>query len=690
MESKFFGKDGLIWWKGVVEDRKDPIMLGRVRVRIFGWHTEDKAQMPTETLPWAMPSLPGDNGRNVVGYKEGDWCWGFFLDGLDAQKPIVVGFIPGIDTNAANPQKGFNDPTSDSDLMSVPRPPEMVASTGTLPFDPLDPTQSAVSELPEPPPGANLAFGELLSTFDISKSKFDVNRDGTYNAEDAQKMIDAGKAGGEFFSGEAISAMPVLPPTVPMSRYPLESRLKEPMTSRLARNERIEETIVSAKNSAIGKGEGAGYKSSKTPGDDSPSFPFEEPQSPYAAKYPYNHVYESEAGHVIEVDDTPGAERMHWYHRTGTFTEIHPNGLEVNRIVNKQYNFIYQDFFLASGASINMDAKAAFRMKCGQEMNRHVGGNMNANVSKNYQLNVGGDMKTEVSGNYMLGVGGDGYVYVDGGVLYIKVAGDISIESVEGSVEIKSPKAVSLSAPVIHLQGQDGGEATINLVSSDINANYLTAHKADSAPSGPGDKPDPPEIFEGIENNADEAASASSAKDGFMLPTGDVGDLWKPVSDSNGNLVTLGTNQTPHKIHEALPTGELEAVMIKYRYADNSEKEWQVVRPVHTVGEFIDSPIHGEMFEDGQRYLQRWKKPGGDYPQQVFWITGSAQHLILDSSARHMCWGAFNDKLPLPSLTPIAPEEPETPNTPDTPAPTLPDVPADDVIPDDGIDDGGL
>ena len=48
MKSKFLGKDQFIWWKGVVEDRKDPIMLGRVKVRIFGWHSEDKQKIPPE------------------------------------------------------------------------------------------------------------------------------------------------------------------------------------------------------------------------------------------------------------------------------------------------------------------------------------------------------------------------------------------------------------------------------------------------------------------------------------------------------------------------------------------------------------------------------------------------------------------------------------------------------------------
>ena len=51
-----------------------------------------------------------------------------------------------------------------------------------------------------------------------------------------------------------------------------------------------------------------------------------EPASPYNAQYPYNYVYQTPRGHVVEIDDTPDAERIHIYHKSGTFIEMHPNG----------------------------------------------------------------------------------------------------------------------------------------------------------------------------------------------------------------------------------------------------------------------------------------------------------------------------------------------------------------------------
>ena len=50
-----------IHFQGVVEDRNDPLNIGRVRVRCFGWHSEDKDLIPTDKLPWASTVQPVTN-----------------------------------------------------------------------------------------------------------------------------------------------------------------------------------------------------------------------------------------------------------------------------------------------------------------------------------------------------------------------------------------------------------------------------------------------------------------------------------------------------------------------------------------------------------------------------------------------------------------------------------------------------
>jgi hypothetical protein len=62
-----------------------------------------------------------------------------------------------------------------------------------------------------------------------------------------------------------------------------------------------------------------------------------QPEIPYNATYPYNHVYETESGHIREYDDTPGAERIHERHRSGTSYEISANGTKTNIIKGDHY-----------------------------------------------------------------------------------------------------------------------------------------------------------------------------------------------------------------------------------------------------------------------------------------------------------------------------------------------------------------
>ena len=120
--AEFMGKDGFVWWQGVVEDRHDPLFLGRCRIRILGWHTEDKTDMPTESLPWAYPIQPITSaaqtgvGISPTGPVEGSWVVGFYRDGEQAQEPVffgTLGGIPSLDSKIL-PDKGFADPRGDT------------------------------------------------------------------------------------------------------------------------------------------------------------------------------------------------------------------------------------------------------------------------------------------------------------------------------------------------------------------------------------------------------------------------------------------------------------------------------------------------------------------------------------------------------------------------------------------------
>lgn len=99
-KTEFFGSN-VIWFMGVCEDANDPINLGRIKARVFGWHTEKRTDLPTDDLPWAMVVQPPNGQSNSgvglhVRIQPGTWVIGFWADGEDAQQPVIMGCIPGI------------------------------------------------------------------------------------------------------------------------------------------------------------------------------------------------------------------------------------------------------------------------------------------------------------------------------------------------------------------------------------------------------------------------------------------------------------------------------------------------------------------------------------------------------------------------------------------------------------------
>lgn len=341
MIKNFFGADQFIWWKGVVEDRDDPLFLGRTKTRIFGWHTQDKTEMPTEKLPWSYAIIPIDNGTNVVGLKPGDWVIGFFRDGIVAQEPIIFGVLPGIPEDPANPELGFYDP------VKYPLDCEVIPRT--------DPQCLNEHRIPTP----------------------------------------------KEVAGDCCGPLPVVLDEVPhikaVTPYPLEDRLTEPTSSRLQRVEMIGETIVPRKLEDIGVAKLGDHKSSGVGTDIAyVTDVWEEPPTPYNAKYPYNHVYQSEGGHYIEYDDTPDNERLHWYHKTGTFHEIHPNATTVTKVKRQSYTFVIHEWFNCGYKDINWTSGLAMRFQSGTEMIHHSCGDMNRDTEMNLNTIVRVDSNKRV------------------------------------------------------------------------------------------------------------------------------------------------------------------------------------------------------------------------------------------------------------------------------------------------------
>ena len=188
-----------------IEETTDPLKLGRVRVRVHGYHSPDKAEVPTDALPWAHVTYNDSKRMSVP--TDGEWVIGFFLDGESAQKPIIIGTLPGI-----------ND--------------------------------------------------------------------------------------------------------------------VEPSTSKWARNDSGDTGVSNASQYT--------KKTTQHKGTD-----ITEPANGYGAKYPHNKVIETSSGHLIEIDDTPDKERIHIYHKSGSFSEFHQDGTKVDKTEKDKYTITLGKEYIA-------------------------------------------------------------------------------------------------------------------------------------------------------------------------------------------------------------------------------------------------------------------------------------------------------------------------------------------------------
>ena len=172
-------------------------------------------------------------------------------------------------------------------------------------------------------------------------------------------------------------------------------------------------------------------------GDDGTAF--NEPVTPYNAQYPYNHVYESEAGHIREIDDTPGAERIHERHSSGTGYEIHPKGDKVTRVKSDNYTLTTGDDLV------------------------HIKGNSSTTVDGGVRVFVNADASTDDQ-NYTIQVG-------KGANVNIQVdEGDVNIVTAEGekggNINLKSGKN-------IHMEATQGIYMKSSAMSIEVNGNWV-------------------------------------------------------------------------------------------------------------------------------------------------------------------------------------------------------------------------
>ena len=113
------------------------------------------------------------------------------------------------------------------------------------------------------------------------------------------------------------------------------------------------------------------------------------------AKYPSNHVFETESGHYIEFDDTEGNERIHLYHKMGTFIEIDKSGNVVIKTVGNVTNIVAGNMDTYVKGNYSVSAGGNIDVYAGKDLTEKVDGNRKTTIKGTETIEVTLDVKQD-------------------------------------------------------------------------------------------------------------------------------------------------------------------------------------------------------------------------------------------------------------------------------------------------------
>ena len=320
MEETGIGIKNPLFFVGVVENNVDDRLEGRVQVRAFNVHgTVD--EVPSDSLPWAIP-ISGSYDPNTPPPPLNSWVFGFFIDGRDAQQPMILGLIPTQMTEIIDPK---------------------ITGWGRFPNS-------------EPSNYDRLSYGSRARDFG------------------------------------------------------------QPMLSRLARGENIEETYV------LGQEVNRIKNIPSVSGEEN----WEEPSTAYNAQYPFNRVIETAGGHSIEIDDTPGAERIMINHSSGSFLQIDSRGTKVDKTVSDKYDLTQSNSHIYVGGTSVVT----------------ILGNSHVIVKGNKTEEITGDYTQIVRGNHLVSVAGQ--MNLNASEEIQQRAAKIRLQANVEGINIKSAKDINI------------------------------------------------------------------------------------------------------------------------------------------------------------------------------------------------------------------------------------------------------
>ena len=180
-----------------------------------------------------------------------------------------------------------------------------------------------------------------------------------------------------------------------------------------------------------------------------------EPETSYNAKYPHNHVYETEGGHIREYDDTVGAKRIHERHASGTGYEIDNDGTKITRVKKDNYTLVTADDYV------------------------HIQGDSRATLDKGLRVKV--NATAQEGNNYNIEVGAKSNVTIevqDGDINLISQLGDVNLKAGKNmNIDVAQALNIKVGGAITETSDSKTESAAnthqMNAKEQDINGNII-------------------------------------------------------------------------------------------------------------------------------------------------------------------------------------------------------------------------
>jgi len=181
-----------------------------------------------------------------------------------------------------------------------------------------------------------------------------------------------------------------------------------------------------------------------------------EPTSAYAAQYPYNKVYESESGHIMEYDDTPGAERINQMHRSGTYYEIDDSGNKTTKVTGDNHNLTIHDDYLYVKGKILWTGDDEIMIQANDQMT--VGAKWNIRLVSDHNIDIHAKGDLNLRGHNVNIEANENSINMQAGQVKVKALGYRADTAIGSGYKGKGGQDQAFGG-LIHLESAENGTA---------------------------------------------------------------------------------------------------------------------------------------------------------------------------------------------------------------------------------------